>query len=132
MNSFFKYVLSFCVILTSTFVQLNAHELDLNTESQQSTTFHKDSDRFVDTFYSEAGENNQDGNVITVIEKEVDDDNETKSQKSKITKKHSSVSIFNYRDATVVISDINNDFHSYPHSEEIFECWYKLYQVFRI
>lgn len=131
-KTFFKYVLLFSVILTSGFIQLNAHELILNSNSQSSSTFISDSENFIDTFFSETGENSEDGNVITLIENEFDDDDESKSQKNKIIKKHSFVSINKYCDASIVIRDVNNDFHSYPHSEEIFACWYKLYQVFRI
>lgn len=117
-----------CIIVQSNSSTLANAKLE---ESHLSVSKNVDSDRFIDTFFSSNEEGSQNNNTIVVIDKDVDDD-ETKSQKNKLGKKFSAVSIFNYRDATLVISEINNVLPSYSHSEEIFACWYKIYQVFRI
>ena len=113
--------------MANTCSELN-HTLNRN---HTSNSYIQKSDRFIDTFLyaNTKSENNE--NLLALVEKEVDDD-ETESHKTKITKKFHSVSIFNYRDATIAISEINNGIYVYSHSEEIFKCWYKLYQVFRI
>ena len=128
-----EYVLSCFVILSITSVHAFADTEyeNISIENQVSIKVSNDADRFIKTFFSSDTESSETEFPITVIEKEVDD-NETKSQKYKLLKCFSDCSIFNYRDATIVLSEINNDLSPYAHFGESFECWYILYQVFQI
>lgn len=132
-ETFFKYVLSCFVILATTYGQSHAYEEynGISNESHFTTCLSSDSNVFINTFFASDTNSHENDSPITVIEKEVDVD-ETKSQKDKLGKTFSDVSIFNYRDAACVLSDINNELSSYSHFEESFECWYILYQVFQI
>jgi len=111
----------------------NAHTIQgaINYENYVLTALSNDSDRFIDTYFTSNSLEDQGDSNIGIIENEIDDD-ETKSQKNKISKRHVSVSCFNYRDATIVLSEINNDLSPYSYFGESYECWYILYQVFQI
>ena len=105
MKILFKYLIVVYVLLlgsnsmANTCSELN-HTLNRN---HTSNSYIQKSDRFIDTFLyaNTKSENNE--NLLALVEKEVDDD-ETESHKTKITKKFHSVSIFNYRDATIAVS----------------------------
>jgi hypothetical protein len=129
-----KYVLSCLVVLAITTAHAHADTeyKGITLESQVSVKVSNDADRFIQTFFSADTQSNETEFPINIIEKEVDDDDETKSQKYKLVKCFSDCSIFNYRDATIVLSEINNDLSPYSYFGESFECWYILYQVFQI
>lgn len=130
----FKYCFIAFVLILGSVNPVNAHGIEQVKDANHETSFANDEheDRFIHTFISSNEEGNQNDNSFVVLDKEVDDDDENQSHKHKVVKRFSSIIALNNRDITCVICDLHNHIPSYTHFEEIYESWYKLYQVFRI
>jgi hypothetical protein len=133
LNAYMKIVLFISFSLVSTFTSLHAHTPNRIVEngSEYLIRVFNELNLFPQINYSIESEHQLRGFCLSEIEFEIKEDNEASIANSF----HSNVAFINIVDffkTNVFLSDSNYHISPYTFSEEKFECWYILYQVFRI
>jgi hypothetical protein len=129
----FKYLLSIFVLLSSNFGWANIG-IDYLEEASESTTPRvvclTDNELF-DTIFSTNRESNSEDPLLVIIEKEVDED-ETETDNDESVKKFSPLPSFILESSIADIQPIHQKLIFQSHFEDLSQCRYILYQVFRI